>query len=288
MGEGSTFSNLEARATQQLRDAGVNSPERDVNLLLQAASGLDKVGLISRSMERCPPDIREKFENYVTERSERKPVHRILGRREFHGLDLTLSSETLEPRDDTECLIEATLFQLAGRQSQELKFLDLGTGTGAVALALLDELPNATAVATDLNASALKTAEHNAVSNGFSKRFETLQSNWFENVEGQFDFIVSNPPYIASSVVDGLEPEVLLHDPRLALDGGVDGLNAYRKILTDAHQHLKHGGFVALEIGHDQNTVICRLAAQTGWQVLATVKDLGDRDRVVVVQPLQD
>lgn len=278
------FSELEARAIQQLQEAGIQSPERDANLLLQAASGLDKAGLISRSLDRCPSDIQETFETHIAERLERKPVYRILGKREFHGLELQLSSATLEPRDDTECLVETVLSQLAGSTAEGLRFLDLGTGTGAITLALLAELPNANAVATDISASALKTAKHNAKSNGFSKGVKWLQSKWFDQVEGRFDFIVSNPPYIASSVVDGLEPEVLLHDPRLALDGGADGLDAYREILANAHSFLMKDGFVAVEIGHDQKSAICELAEQLGWQVLAAVKDLNRCDRVVVVE----
>ena len=215
-------------------------------------------------------------------RLQHEPVFRILGEREFHGLVLGLNDATLEPRDDTECLIEAVLARLADRHGQ-WRFLDLGTGTGAIALALLCELPNAAAVAVDSASRALLQARENATANNLDKRATFVESDWFAAVEGSFDFIVSNPPYISSADMLQLDPEVQRYDPPLALDGGEDGLDAYRQILSKAREHLRPGGFLALEIGHDQADQIQILAQGSAWQNISCVKDLAGRDRVLLM-----
>lgn len=212
---------------------------------------------------------------------EGEPVHRVIGRREFHGLDLALGPETLEPRDDTEALVALA----AEHAPVDARLLDLGTGTGAVALALLVDLPRATALMTDANADALRVARANAEANGFSDRVRFALGSWLEPVEGRFDAIVSNPPYIASATVDALDPAVRLHDPRLALDGGQDGLDAYRAILAGAAAHLVPGGFLALEIGYDQLDAVTRLAGRGGWRLEEARRDLGGRDRAVLLRP---
>ena len=280
MSESMTLAQLEAWGCDQLRMAGLSAIHHDVKLLLMAAAGLDKAGLISASQKETSTDLADRFAAFIQRRMDREPVHRILGRREFHGLELGLNAATLEPRDDTECLIELALAQVKERNA-ELRLLDLGTGTGAVALALLQELPNAQAVASDLQPAALQRAQANAELNGLSARFSSLQSNWFENVIGQFDLIVSNPPYIVSAELENLEPEVVRFDPRLALDGGADGLDAYREILAGAREYLVPNGCVVLEIGYDQRQLVSELAVASGWKVKQSAEDLAGQDRAL-------
>ncbi len=213
--------------------------------------------------------------------AEGTPLWRALGHRPFHGLDLALNADTLEPRDDTETLVDAALACVPDRAAH-LRLADLGTGTGAVGLALLSELPNAVAVLTDISAEALTMAARNATAHGFIDRVEAREADWLEALEGRFDLIVSNPPYIESRTVDCLEPSVRDHDPRRALDGGADGLDAYRTILAGAADHLSPDGFLVLEIGYDQRASVSRLAAGNGWHAAGCHHDGGGRDRVLV------
>ncbi|MDA8870633.1 peptide chain release factor N(5)-glutamine methyltransferase [Rhizobiaceae bacterium] len=214
------------------------------------------------------------------------PVFRAFGHRNFHGLELALSTNTLEPRDDTEALVDATLALIADR-GETLRLADLGTGTGAVALALLSELPAAKALATDISLGALETANANAASNGLAARFKTAQGPWLEPLRDHppFDFIVSNPPYIATATVDTLDPSVRDHDPRVALDGGRDGLDAYRAILSDAAAQLSPTGFLGLEIGYDQRESVSKLARAAGWTDIRCTPDLAGRDRALTMRP---
>ncbi|MEL6750477.1 MAG: peptide chain release factor N(5)-glutamine methyltransferase [Pseudomonadota bacterium] len=214
------------------------------------------------------------------------PLFRAIGMREFHGLELALSAGTLEPRDDTETLVDAALSTIIDRKA-DLRIADLGTGTGAVALALLSELPNAHAVATDISTDAVDTAQTNAEAAGLANRFTAQQGSWMEPLIGAFDFIVSNPPYIASDVVDELDPSVRDHDPRAALDGGIDGLDAYRAILARAADHLLPGGALALEIGYDQRESVSALATTNGFGIVSHHQDLGGRDRAIVLRPVR-
>lgn len=279
--EEATYLQLLNLASKQLAVAGCNSSELDARLLLQAASGFDRSGLIGRGDECCPKEVYENYAQLIARREGREPVHRILGEREFHGLSLKLGSETLEPRDDTECLIESVLERIEDRNAS-LRFLDLGTGSGAIALALLSELLKAKAVATDVSGTALKVAQDNAIAHHMEERIVFVEGDWFQPVEGKFDFIASNPPYICSTIVDNLEPEVLDHDPRQALDGGMDGLDAYRVILKDASSYLKAKGFLVLEIGYDQLDQVTALGENLGWRLAAQNCDLSGNDRALV------
>lgn len=283
MNKGLTFAELENLGLESLKHTGQNPSLHDVRLLLMQAAGLDKAGLISNAGELCEPSVVNTFVGFLKRRGQHEPVFRILGHREFHGLELKLNDATLEPRDDTECLVETTLDLIADRNGS-YRFLDLGTGTGAVVLALLKELPHAMAVGVDVEPGAVEMSRENALKNGFDERFDALQSDWFSSVDGEFDFIVSNPPYIASLVIERLQSEVRLFDPLIALDGGPDGLEAYRNVLGHAAGFLKKGGFVALEIGYDQKNSVSKLAADHTWSQLRTAKDLSGRDRVLVFQ----
>jgi len=276
-----TFADLQKRAVLELSAQQIDGGERDVILLMQHVFDLDRAMLISCAHDLCSPNLVERFAELLKRRNAGEPVYRIIGQREFHGLTFALGPETLEPRDDTECLIDAVLSFVPDRNA-DLHFVDLGTGTGAIALSILSELSNARCTAVDISPSALEVAQGNARSHNLDNRFISIVSDWFEALDGQFDFIVSNPPYIASEVVDGLEREVLGYDPRAALDGGTDGLDAYRILFDDGPAYLKSEGFLALEIGHDQKREVCRLADASGWKLASASRDLSGHDRALV------
>ncbi|MEM9732124.1 MAG: peptide chain release factor N(5)-glutamine methyltransferase [Pseudomonadota bacterium] len=293
-----TFVTLLASATKTLSDAHLPNAhlpdaQREARLLLQHASGLDSTALLLAENDPVSQNTARLFEAYIQRRLSGEPVFRIIGRREFHGMDFHLNAETLEPRDDTETLVEAVLAQIEDR-NQPLRFADIGTGTGIIPISLLAELGSATAFATDTASHACEAARMNGEKLGYASRLTVVEGNWFEPLctqgdqAGQgspFDFIVSNPPYIATNVVDGLSPEVLQHDPRRALDGGEDGLDAYRVLLDGAAKHLNPHGFLALEIGFDQKDSVIDLARTKGWALLAAQKDLGGQDRALIFAP---
>ncbi|MEL7230217.1 MAG: peptide chain release factor N(5)-glutamine methyltransferase [Pseudomonadota bacterium] len=280
-----TFATLLASATKRLSAANLPDAPREARLLLQHAAGMDNTRLLLAENEPAPRSAATLYETFIARRLNREPVFRIIGKREFHGMDFLLNADTLEPRDDTETLVETVLARIDDR-SAPLRFADLGTGTGIIALALLAELPNATATATDISENALVAAQNNAKSLGLAERFCVQQGPWLKPLVDRFDFIVSNPPYIPSPIVDELDPEVLHHDPRRALDGGKDGLDAYRAILRDAATHLSANGFLAIEIGYDQKEDVTRLAQHHGWQSIAAAQDLNGADRVLIFTPI--
>lgn len=226
----------------------------------------------------------------VLRRLAREPVYRILGSREFYGLDLKLSSGTLEPRPDTEVLVDALLPHLRQRIALQgtAEIVDLGTGTGAIALALLAECPEARAIGVDISEDALATAKANALALGLGERFSTRVGPWFANTPERFDMIVSNPPYIRTAVMETLEPEVANHDPAAALDGGPDGLEAYRAIASQAAQHLLPDGIIGLEIGFDQHDEVRQVFEQAGFSLIEARRDHGGRDRVLLFNAKQD
>ncbi|TNM59665.1 peptide chain release factor N(5)-glutamine methyltransferase [Aliirhizobium smilacinae] len=223
-----------------------------------------------------------RIEDAVARRLKREPVHRILGRREFHGLDFLLSQETLEPRPDTEVLVDSILDHARQASDRKFRILDLGTGTGAILLALLDALPSAIGTASDISADALNTAAENARQLGLDQRFTAVQSHWFDKIDGCFDIIVSNPPYIRSDVIPALDPEVRDFDPVAALDGGPDGLSAYREIANRADGFLQPDGCIGVEIGFDQRQAVTELFEAAGFKLIQAQRDYGDNDRVLI------
>lgn len=255
----------------------------EVRLLAEWAFGLSRLELVTKADMPVDPSHLEAFEGAMTRRLAGEPVHRIMGYRDFFGMRLELSAETLEPRPDTEALVELVrdLVTARGRQDDELAMLDLGTGTGAIALALLSVLKNATATITDISSKALETAMKNARTHGFSARVAAMNGSWFDAVEGRFDVIVSNPPYIPSNVVPALDMEVREHDPLEALDGGTDGLDPYRAIASEVAEHLTLGGIVAVEIGFNQADDVTAIFAAAGLVVLELRKDIAGRNRAL-------
>lgn len=275
---GLTIAEALAEATQKLSKRGALTAMQDAKLLLQYATGLSSAGLISKSSEQPDDATMANFFSMVEKRCEGMPVHRIIGYRSFFGRDFSLSPDTLEPRPDTEILVEAALSRMP---DEHLLFLDIGTGTGCVAITLACERQRAVVVATDLSTAALATAMENAERNFVADRLTFTHSDLFSEVEGRFDLIVSNPPYIPSADLDALAREVRDHDPVLALDGGEDGLDIYRRILSGGRKHLNPGGKLLLEMGVNQYADIKRIARDAGWVVDEVLPDLAGIERVI-------
>jgi release factor glutamine methyltransferase len=281
---GLTVSQWLTEARRRFTEGGVGDPAADARVLISGLLDLTTTEMLTRGGDAVDADAAARIEAAIERRLAHEPVHRILGEREFYGLPLSLSAETLEPRPDTEILVDTMLPYLRGFAAKDghIHILDMGTGTGAICLALLSECPEASGIGSDISADALKTAQSNAKRNGLRDRFETIQSSWFEDIHGTFHAIVSNPPYIATSVVDTLAPEVTKFDPAAALDGGRDGLDAYRVIARDAARFMQPGGVIGLEIGYDQRTDVTGVFEAEGFKCLESVKDYGQNDRVLV------
>ncbi|MCV0394058.1 MAG: peptide chain release factor N(5)-glutamine methyltransferase [Rhizobiaceae bacterium] len=275
---------VHARARRLLAEAGVEDAALDARLLVEQATGTSRLDAIRTPEREIDPATVERVEAMLARRVAGEPVYRIIGSREFFGLSLAVSKDTLDPRPDTEALVELALPALRKIADGKgaARALDLGTGTGAVALALLQGVPQATMLATDISAGALETARANAVALGLASRFETGHGPWFRPVSGKFDGIVSNPPYIRGSDIPDLPREVRDHDPHVALDGGEDGLDAYRVIASEAPNHLVEGGFVAVEIGYDQQEAVDALFAGHGFTPGGQRHDLGGHVRALL------
>lgn len=284
-GPGLTLGALYRELRDGFRQAGLASPELDARLLLAAAAGLSPGDVVLRGDEAVSEAVATLARRHAQRRKAHEPVGRILGERQFFGLDLALSPETLEPRPDTEILVEAMLARAGGLADPLIA--DIGTGTGAIILALLNELPQARGLAIDLSRGALQTARANAQRHRLEDRLAFAQASYAASLAPVFDWIVSNPPYIVSSVIAGLDEDVRAHDPVLALDGGADGLDAYREIVPQAFAALRPGGRLGLEIGFDQAVAVQGLMADDGFQDIEIIRDLGGNDRVVTgVKPL--
>ena len=268
----------------RLASAGIKDPMRDVRLLATETTGLAAIDLMTGTDRKVSDDDARRLRSIIERRAHGEPVHRILGYREFFGLRLSLTESTLEPRPDTETLVELVLPRARDfvDSTGACDILDLGTGTGAVALAVLNQVADCSAVGTDISASALGAAAKNARAHGLEGRFETIRSNWFENVNGRFHLIVANPPYIATDEIELLEIEVRCHDPVIALDGGSDGLEAYRRIARKSREFLHPGGFVAVETGFDRRESVSALFRAVGFVESGNAVDLAGRDRALL------
>ena len=259
----------------KLRECGISDPIRDARLLLADCLELRTQNLNLLNDSYISEIKISKFRRMVKERCKRKPVSKILGYRSFWGRDFEINENVLDPRGDTETLIELIL---------DCKFenmLELGTGSGAIAITVLAERPEVTCVATDISDYALKTASTNSKRHGVESRLKLLHSNWFEKISGSFDVIVSNPPYISSEEYAQLSAEVVKYDPKISLTLGGDGLEAYREILSQALEKLSKNGHIFLEIGYTQANAVGHLFREAGFQQIKVHKDLGSRDRVI-------
>ena len=285
-GQGSTVAGLLQEVRASFAEADLDDPATEARILVGGLLRLSSTELVTRGSEAVLPDDVTTARAAVARRLNHEPVYRILGEREFYGLSLRLSPATLEPRPDTEILVDTMLPHVRRLQSElgNVHILDLGTGTGAICLALLRECPQATGVGSDISAEALETARGNAERNGLAARFESAQGSWFDAIHERFHVIVSNPPYIASSVVSTLAPEVKDFDPPAALDGGLDGLDAYRAIAKDAARFLYPDGKIGVEIGYDQRETVTSVFEGAGFLLVEAVRDYGQNDRVLVFQ----
>jgi release factor glutamine methyltransferase len=269
---------------KRLQSAGDDSAELDARLLLGHALGLDLTGLISAARRTMTTDESARLEAFARRRLKGEPVARILGEKEFWGLPLQLSPATLVPRPDTETVVELALelLRAGGELSRPLRVADLGTGTGAILLALLSELPVAQGFGTDISVDALQIAAANAARTGLSDRATFVACDYASGLSGPFDLIVSNPPYIRSADIAALAEEVRNHDPIAALDGGTDGLDAYRALIPQATALLAPGGVLVVEAGAGQSPEIQALMAEAGLMAGTPPKaDLGGIPRAV-------
>lgn len=262
-------------AVVRLRGAGIEDPARDARVLLAYATGVPVSRLSLHLGDGLAPEASARFEAAVAAREARRPVSQIVGQRTFWGRDFVVTPDVLDPRPETECLVAEALAEPFQR------VLDLGTGSGAILLSLLADRPQARGLGVDLSPAALDVARGNAAALGVEVEFAL--SDWFAAVEGRFDLIVSNPPYIAESEMATLSPEVL-HEPHMALTPGGDGLDAYRAIAARAPAHLEPGGRLLVEIGPTQAAAVSALFAQAGLQDLRILPDLDGRDRIVAAR----
>ena len=270
-----TVQELLTASQAKLRECGISDPVRDARLLLADCLELrtQNLNLLDNS---CISEIKiSKFWRMINERCKRKPVSKILGYRSFWGRDFEINENVLDPRGDTETLIELIL------DCNFENMLELGTGSGAIAITVLAERPEVTCVATDISQYALNTARTNSKRHGVESRLKLLYSNWFDKISGSFDIIVSNPPYISSKEYAQLSAEVLKYDPKISLTLGGDGLEAYREILSQALEKLSKNGHIFLEIGYKQAHAVGHLFKEAGFQQIKVHKDLGSRDRVI-------
>jgi release factor glutamine methyltransferase len=267
----------------ELERAGKPDAVLDARLIVEHYTGTTRTDAV---LEPERPVMLPQYEAILAALERRlggEPAYRIIGAREFYGLKLTLSRGTLEPRPDTEALVDLALpsVRRAVANTGACRILDLGTGTGAVALALIREEPHANALAADISDDALETASTNADINGLSAQFSARRSDWFETIPERFHVIVSNPPYIPSTEIASLEREVREHDPLAALDGGTDGLDAYRAIASGAASHLEADGAVFVEIGFGQEDDVTAIFKASGFDLIAQANDLAGRIRAL-------
>jgi len=262
--------------------AGIAEPAQDARVLVTGLLDLSPTDLIARGDRVLDARSLSLVEDGVRQRLAGRPVYRILGWREFYGRRFSLSEDTLEPRPDTETLVDAAI-DVARRfigQQQVCRIADLGVGTGAVGLSVLAELPQCTCLGIDIAPGALKTARTNAEALGVSKRYELQQGNWLVGVEGVFDIILSNPPYIERATVTKLAREVGEHDPVVALDGGKDGLDAYKAIAAQAGARLSEKGVVLVEMGIGQGPHIAEIFNRLEFRQTVSLRDLAGIERV--------
>ena len=268
------------QAGERLFQAGIEDAASEARLLLCWAGGYTRIELMQR--DEIPDDVMEKFQGAIQRRSAREPVAFITGEKGFWTLDLHVSPETLIPRGDSETLLEALLHYRPDRQKVQ-SILDLGTGTGCLLLAALTEYPQAWGLGVDVAPGAAALARRNASRNGLSERAAFIAGDWAAAVKGRFDVVLSNPPYIEHAEMARLMPDVVEYEPHRALDGGDDGLTAYRILCRSLPHLLSEQGCAVLELGMGQEQAVTALAESEGLKVLECRKDLGGVERALVL-----
>ncbi|MBO0757519.1 MAG: peptide chain release factor N(5)-glutamine methyltransferase [Bradyrhizobiaceae bacterium] len=286
-----TIADARRHLANVFRNHRIDSPDLDARLLTGYALGLDHTGLTAAAANRLSQAEVDAIAALGRRRLDHEPVARILGRKEFWSLTLTVTGAVLVPRPETELVVEAALavIDANGGRSRPLRVVDIGTGSGALLLAVLSELPNAFGVGTDRDLSALAVARHNAASAGLAARCAFVACDHGQALSGGWDLVVGNPPYVASGEIAALAPEVRNYDPRIALDGGVDGLGSYRAIAADADRLLAPGGSLCCEIGAGQAHAVAALLRAAGLATARSArKDLAGIPRALTAQKLHE
>jgi release factor glutamine methyltransferase len=268
-------------ATARLAEAGIDGAAREARLLLQEAAGLPLATQVAFPERVVEAVACARLRALVARRARREPMAHIIGRREFWSLTFKVTAATLDPRPDSETLVQVVVDQVPDR-SASLRLLDFGTGTGCLLLSLLHELPHATGLGVDQSEGALAVAKENAQALGLGTRASFRLGNWDEGVTLPFDIVLSNPPYIPSGDIAALQPEVASFEPRQALDGGADGLDAYRQLAPAAARLLVPGGIAAFEVGFGQADSVTAIGRAAGLRHIATARDLGAVQRCVL------
>lgn len=279
-----TVSALRRTVRDALAVAGTDSPDLDARLLIASVLGCDPAALVARGADPVAEEVAARVQALVARRRAGEPVARILGRREFWSLDFTLAPETLVPRPDTETVVEAALAACPDRAAP-LRVLDLGIGSGAILAAILSERPEAFGIGVDRAAGAAWAARDNLERAGLAGRAAVMVGDWAEALCARFDLVVSNPPYIPAGEIAALDAEVRRHDPMLALDGGADGLDAYRAIARALPRLLVPGGVAVLELGIGQEADVSALLGAAGLSCAGPARrDLGGIPRALVAR----
>ena len=276
-----TYRECYEQGCRTLQAAGIEEATLDARLLLEAVCGTDRNDLLVHGEQPVMPQAEEKYLHWIRQRAEHIPLQQLTGEQDFMGLTFSVNEHVLIPRQDTEILVEEVLKELHDR----MRILDMCTGSGCILLSLLHYSNDCEGLGVDLSAEALEVAGRNVLKVLTPEKAEHahfLQSDLFEKVEGKFEIIVSNPPYIASAEVEKLMPEVRDHEPRMALDGTEDGLHFYRRIIKEAGKHLVNSGMLFFEIGYDQGQAVSELMRTQGYREVQVVQDYAGLDRVVL------
>ena len=276
-----TYRECYEQGCRTLQAAGIEEAALDARLLLEAVCGTDRNDLLVHGEQPVAPEAEEKYLNWIRQRAEHIPLQQLTGEQDFMGLTFNVNEHVLIPRQDTEILVEEVLKEL----HDGMRVLDMCTGSGCILLSLLHYSNDCEGLGVDLSAEALEVAGRNVLKVLTPEKAEHahfLQSDLFEKVEGKFEIIVSNPPYIASAEVEKLMPEVRDHEPRMALDGTEDGLHFYRRIIEEAGKHLVSSGMLFFEIGYDQGQAVSKLMRTEGYCEVQVVQDYAGLDRVVL------
>jgi release factor glutamine methyltransferase len=275
------------KSAQQLIEAGIDSGSLEATLLLGEATGFDRLSLITRTADVLSVEVAERFASLLARRLTREPLQYILGRTEFMGLEFKVNRSVLIPRSDTETLVESVLDLVEAQNStgEGLRAVDIGTGSGAIAVTLAKFLPAIQVEATDISQGALVTARDNALHHGVLEQITFREGDALAPLEGKYDLIISNPPYIPTAEFEELMPEVRDFEPALALTPGEDGLKWYRHFALASSDYLNDGGYLVLEVGHDQGLEVVRLLESSGfWRSVEVQEDIARIQRVIIAQ----
>jgi len=269
-----------AEVTARLRGACIDSPARDARLLLIHAAQIEMAELIGWPERPLSEESTARLTDFADRRCRREPVSKIFGRREFWSLDFEVTADTLDPRPDTETLVDAAL-KVFPDHDRPLSILDLGTGSGCILLSVLSERTKAWGLGVDRSARSVAVATRNAARLGLSDRARFMIGDWDQAIAAEFDLVMSNPPYIPTRVIESLDPEVREYDPIAALDGGNDGLDAYRSLAARLSARVRPDGLVLLEIGIGQADAVSALLEQAGFLSIDRLNDLAGIPRVL-------